>query len=54
MENRSLSVMAAIQDEKAKDIEKDGQLPLDPEGAAVAEHCRFSFDIIDTPVDPKR
>ncbi len=51
---RRLSDMDAIQTQKAKEIERDGMPPLDPEGVAVAEHKRFTFDIIDTPVDPLR
>lgn len=51
---RNLDVMAAIQTNKAKEIEKQAQQPLDPEGKAMAEYKRFTFDIIDTPVDPLR
>lgn len=49
-----LDDMDAIQKEKAKEIERDGAHPLDPEGKAMAEHKRMTFDIIDTPVDPLR
>ena len=28
--------------------------PLNPEGEALAEHKRFTFDIVETPVDPLR
>lgn len=51
---RELEVMAAIQDEKEREIEAAEQLPLDAEGVALTEHKRFTFDIIDTPVDPLR
>lgn len=51
---RDLNVMAAIQNEKAKEIDKQAQQPLDPEGEAMAKHKRFTFDIIETPVDPLR
>ena len=39
---------------KVKDIEKKKLQPLDPEGQALAEHKRFTFDIVNTPVDPLR
>ena len=51
---RQLSDMDAIQQEKTKDIERKGAHPLDPEGKTMAEHKRYTFDIIDTPVDPLR
>lgn len=49
-----LRTMDMIQREKEKDIARDGIPPLDPEGETVAKHKRFTFDIIDTPVDPLR
>lgn len=52
--SRELETMAAIQAEKAKDIDTQEQQPLDAEGVALAEHKRFTFDIIETPVDPLR
>ena len=52
--NRDLNTMASIQSEKAKELEQQELHPLDPEGIALAEHKRFTFDIIDTPVDPLR
>lgn len=53
MEKR-LEEMAAIMEEKNREI-STGKLPhLDPEGVALAEHKRETFDIIDTPVDPLR
>ena len=53
MEKR-LEEMAAIQEEKNREI-SGKQLPtLDPEGKEVAKHKRETFDIIDTPVDPLR
>lgn len=51
---RDLKVMAAIQKEKAKEIERGAKHPLDAEGDKLAETKRFTFDIIDTPVDPLR
>ena len=51
---RDLDVMHSIQKEKAKELAKKEMQPLDPEGEAMAEHKRFTFDIIDTPTDPLR
>ena len=51
---RDRSVMDEIQREKIKDIEKEELQPLNPEGEALAEHKRFTFDIVNTPVDPLR
>jgi len=51
---RDLNTMIIIQREKEKDIKEKGLPPLDPAGVTLAEHCRFSFDIVATPVDPKR
>lgn len=51
---KNIDTMATIQEEKAKDIGHQETQPLDPEGVALAEHKRFTFDIIDTPVDPLR
>lgn len=48
-----LDVMAAIQREKEKEI-TEGQMPLDDEGKLLAEGKRFTFDVIETPVDPLR
>lgn len=50
---RNLETMARIQDEKAKEIQAT-QLPLDAEGKALAEHKRFTFDVITVPSDPLR
>lgn len=52
--DKRLEEMEQIQNEKAQAIKRDGLPPLDPEGAAVAEHKRFTFDIVDTPTDPLR
>ena len=49
-----LESMTAIINEKSKEIETMEQPPLDNEGVALAEHKRFTFDIIDTPIDPLR
>lgn len=53
MEKR-LEEMAAIMNEKGKEINDKALPPLDPEGKEVAKHKRETFDIIDTPVDPLR
>ena len=49
-----LETMAAIQAEKAKDIAAAGQPSLDAEGRELAEGKRFTFDVVETPVDPLR
>ena len=51
---RDLKIMESIQKEKAKEIAKKELQPLNPEGKAMAEHKRFTFDIVDTPSDPLR
>ena len=51
---RDIAVIDAIQNQKAKEIEEKEPHPLDPEGVRMAEHKRFTFDIINTPVDPLR
>ena len=51
---RDINVMKDIQDQKIKDIEKRDLHPLDDEGTAMAEHKRFTFDLVDTPTDPLR
>lgn len=48
---RSLKEMEAIQITKADEMNR---IPLDAEGKALAEHKRYTFDIVDTPVDPLR
>lgn len=53
MEKR-LEEMAAIMNEKGKEINDKALPPLDPEGKEVAKYKRETFDIIDTPVDPLR
>ena len=40
-----LEAMAAIQAEKAKEIAAQEQPPLDPEGRALAEEKRKTFDL---------
>ena len=54
MVTRDLSVMAQIQNEKEKDIQRETRQALDTEGGKLAEGKRFTFDIVDTPADPLR
>lgn len=51
---RDIEVIEAIQTTRAKELKQEELHPLDPEGKALAEHKRFTFDIIATPVDPLR
>lgn len=54
METRDLETMQTIQRQKEADIAADQLQPLDAEGAALAEHKRFTFDVINVPNDPLR
>lgn len=54
VKERNLAHMARIQSQKTKEIDEKELQPLDGKGIALAEHKRFTFDIIDTPVDPLR
>lgn len=51
---RELNTMATIMDQKDRDLERESMLPLDPETEKLAEHKRFTFDIIAIPSDPLR
>jgi len=51
---RELETMKVIMEEKEKDISKKEIPPLDAEGKKLAEHKRFTFDVIDSPTDPLR
>ena len=51
---RELEVMDKIQTQKTRDIEKGTLQPLNPEGIRMAEHKRFTIDMVGTPVDPLR
>lgn len=51
---RDLKTMEQIQDQKQKDLQNEELIPLNPEGRRLAEHKRFTFDVIETPVDPLR
>lgn len=49
-----LEIMAEIQAQKEKEIDAGELLPLDDEGKKLAEGKRFTFDVVETPVDPLR
>lgn len=51
---RDLDVITDIQNQKVKEMEDTELHPLDDEGVAMAEHKRFTFDLVDTPTDPLR
>ena len=51
---RDLYEMTQIQHEKQKEIETEALQPLDDEGKVMAEHKRFTLDVVDTPADPLR
>ena len=51
---RDLNVITQIQDEKESDIKAEALQPLDDEGKALAEHKRYTLDVVDTPADPLR
>jgi len=46
--------MAAIQAQRAREIMGEQLLPLDAQGKKLAEGKRFTFDVVETPVDPLR
>jgi hypothetical protein len=46
--------MADIMAQKSRDIEREGQPEMDDETKRLAEHKRFTFDVIDIPTDPLR
>lgn len=49
-----LNTMQEIMEQKERDLAADGIPPLDDEGRALAEHKRFTFDVIAIPSDPLR
>lgn len=51
---RDIGVIDTIQNQKNRELESKSMPPLDPEGIRLAEHCRFTFDIVQIPTDPKR
>lgn len=51
---KNTNIISQIQKEKGKDIARQELQPLNPEGKKMAEHKRFTFDIIGTPIDPLR
>lgn len=54
MRQDNLQIMTQIMDQKDVDIAKTGQPQLDPETLRLAEQKRFTFDVINVPVDPLR
>ena len=52
--NRDIHVITTIQEQKEKDIAKRNTRELTPEVKKLAEHKRFTFDVIDIPTDPLR
>lgn len=51
---RDLDTMTTIIEQKEKDIEASELQPMNPEGKYMAEHKRFTFDVINVPTDPLR
>lgn len=51
---RSLDVITDIQNQKLEDLKGKALHPLDDEGIAMAEHKRFTLDLVSTPTDPLR
>ncbi len=51
---RDIDTMKIIMEEKDEEIQKEGLMLLDSEGKAVAEHKRYTLDMVSTPVDPLR
>lgn len=51
---RDLDTMTTIQEQKERDLQGQALQPLDPEGCTLAEHKRFTFDVVDVPTDPLR
>ena len=52
--SRDLETMTAIMEQKQRDIEREGQPEMDDETKVLAEHKRFTFDVIAIPTDPLR
>ena len=51
---RDLDTMKTIIDQKEKDIEASELQPMNSEGKTLAEHKRFTFDVVTVPTDPLR
>lgn len=49
-----LTTIGAIQEEKDREQRAAQLKPLDPETKKLAEHKRFTFDVINVPTDPLR
>ena len=52
--SRDLDTMTQIVNQKEKDIEASELQPMNPEGRYMAEHKRFTFDVVDVPTNPLR
>ena len=52
--SRDLDTMTQIVNQKEKDIEASELQLMNPEGRYMAEHKRFTFDVVDVPTDPLR
>lgn len=52
--DRDLDIMATIMEEREKELKTEELQPLNPEGETMAEHKRFTFDVITVPTDPLR
>ena len=52
--SRDLDTLTQIVNQKEKDIEASELQPMNPEGRYMAEHKRFTFDVVDVPTDPLR
>lgn len=50
----TLEKISAIQDEKEREAGTQELKPLNPETKKLAEHKRFTFDVINVPTDPLR
>lgn len=51
---RDITIIDTIQKEKEKDIARERAHDMDNEGKTMAEHKRFTFDLVDVPSDPLR
>lgn len=54
MKERDITIMDTIQTQKERELADQELQPLDEEGIRMAEHKRFTFDVIDVPNDPLR
>lgn len=54
MIKRSIMSMSNIMNQKERDMIRARLQPLDPEGRKLAEHKRFTLDMVGVPTDPLR